>query len=117
MNRLPEPLDEVLFPAELFRPESVDKPAADDGVVANSRLTATLGASLVLILSAVGVTLLDVEGLIEWHAALGIAAGVVVLVKLLPLCRRRVAFHFALRLVHASAHLGRHPHTVRDDAV
>lgn len=93
MNRLPEPLDEVLFPAELFRPESVDKPAADDGVVADSRLTATLGASLVLILSAVGVTLLDVEGLIEWHAGLGIAAGVVVLVKLTSTGYRLVRYY------------------------
>lgn len=93
MDRLPEPLDEVLFPAELFRPESVDKPAADDGVVANSRLTATLGASLVVILSAVGVTLLDVEGLIAWHAGLGIAAGVVVLVKLASTGYRLVRYY------------------------
>ena len=79
---LPGYLDRLVFPDELFRPDVVNEPPADDGVVANARLTALLGAALVVAFSAVGVTLLDTRGLIDWHAGLGIAAAVIVVAKL-----------------------------------
>lgn len=79
---LPRGVQELVFPEELFHPERVERPAADDGVVANARLTALSGAVLVVLFSAVGVTLLDTRGLIDWHAGIGIASAVVVTGKL-----------------------------------
>lgn len=81
-KHLPGPIDRLVFPADIFEPESSPKHMADDGVVANSRLTAGLGALLVVLFGAVGITLLNTRGWIDWHAGLGIAAGVVVVPKL-----------------------------------
>ena len=81
-ENLPGWLDRLLFPDDLFAPERSPKPRAADGVVANARLTASLGTMLVVLFAAEGITLLNLTGWLPWHAGIGVAAAVVVAVKL-----------------------------------
>jgi len=55
---------------------------ADQQVEANARLTGLLGAVLLVVLAAEGVTVLDVRGMLSWHVALGLLVIPIVLVKL-----------------------------------
>lgn len=91
--KLPASLRRLIFPDELFRPDNSTKPLAVDGVVANARVTALLGAVLVVVFSAEGVTLLNLSGLLEWHVGLGVAAAVVVTVKLFSTGYRMLRYY------------------------
>ena len=51
------------------------------GPAGNARLTAWLGLTLLVLLLAELVTLLDVRGLLAWHAAIGTGIGVLVVAK------------------------------------
>lgn len=51
------------------------------GPAGNLRLTAWLGLILLVLLLAEAVTLLDVRGLLSWHAAIGTAVGALVVAK------------------------------------
>lgn len=92
-DHLPAPLARLIFPDDLFRPEAVAKEVADDGVVANARLTALFGAVLVALFGAEGVTLLNVSGLLDWHVGIGVAAAAVVVFKLFSTGYRMVRYY------------------------
>jgi hypothetical protein len=55
---------------------------ADQQVEANARLTGLVGAVLLVVLAAEGVTVLDVRGMLSWHVALGLLVIPIVLVKM-----------------------------------
>ena len=57
-------------------------PPPDEGVQANARISSLIGFTLLIMIAAQGVTILDMGALLPWHKAIGIALIPPVAVKL-----------------------------------
>lgn len=75
-----------------------------DGVEGNSRLTATVGVLLLVLLFAEGLTILSIRGLITLHLFLGLLLVPPVLLKVVT-----TTYRFARYYTHAAAYVHRGP--------
>ena len=70
-----------------------DAESAPDEAEANSRLTASTGAVLLVVLAAEGVTLWSVRSLLSWHVLLGVLAVPIVGLKIVTTTRRFLGYY------------------------
>lgn len=72
---------ELLDEARGRRPHDNPVAARTGGAAGNARLTAWLGALLLVVLAAEAITLLDVRGLVGWHVGFGVVLVALTLAK------------------------------------